>query len=202
MTNTGALNIALDPSFSSDAPRPLTPEDFWARAQRHGDKLYNFAWRLAGNEADAADLVQEALARAFAARDRYDPGRPFDAWVGRILHNVFMDNMRRYERRNAVSFDAPLPDGETPLVEKFRGNDPNPVDALLDRERDSWVRRALRQLPPVYRAAVTLCDIEGHSYETLAEVLDCPLGTVRSRLHQGRRLLRAYFDRYRAEAPR
>ncbi|MBK9922945.1 MAG: hypothetical protein IPP09_07250 [Elusimicrobia bacterium] len=64
------------------------------------------------------------------------------------------------------------------------------------------MRRALRQLPPVYRAAVTLCDIEGHSYETLAEILDCPLGTVRSRLHQGRRLLRAYFDRYRAEAAR
>ncbi len=202
MPKIGAPAIVFDSSPSLDAPRGLTPDAFWARAERHGDKLYNFAWRLAGNDADAADLVQETLTRAFAARDRYDPQRPFDAWAGRILHNVFMDNVRRYERRNAVSYDAPLPDGETPLVEKFRGDDPNPVDTLLDRERDNWVRRALRQLPPVYRAAVTLCDIEGLSYETLAEILDCPLGTVRSRLHQGRRLLRAYFEQYQAEAAR
>lgn len=202
MPKSGAFSIAIDRFPTAERQRALTSEEFWARAERHGDKLYNFAWRLAGNDADAADLVQEALARAFAARDRYDATRPFDAWVGRILHNAFMDNVRRYERRNAVSYDAPLPNGETPLVEKFRGDDPDPADDLLNRERDGWVRRALQALPPVYRAAVTLCDIEGHSYETLAEIMGCPLGTVRSRLHQGRRLLRAFFDRYNAEAAR
>jgi RNA polymerase sigma-70 factor (ECF subfamily) len=174
----------------------LSTEDFWSRVQRHGDKLFNFAWRLVGNDSDASDLVQEALARAFESRDRYDPNRPFDAWVGRILHNHFLDNTRRYERRHTVSYNAPLdnPEGST-LLEALPGHDPNPVDSLLQQERDETVRRTLAELPPVYRAALILCDIEKYSYETMADIMDCPVGTVRSRIHQGRRLLRESFTR-------
>ncbi len=171
----------------------LTADEFWARVQRHGDKLYNFAWRLVGNNADADDLVQTALARAFEVRDRYDPSRPFDAWVGRILHNHFLDNARRYERRHTVSYDAPLDGEKATLLEDLPGRDPNPADFLLKQERDALVRRVLAELPPVYRAAVILCDIENYSYDTMADIMDCPVGTVRSRIHQGRRLLRDSF---------
>lgn len=171
----------------------LSTDEFWVRAERHGDKLYNFAWRLVGNNADADDLVQTALARAFECRDRYDSSRPFDAWVGRILHNHFLDNARRYERRHTVSYDAPLDGEKATLLEDLPGRDPNPADFLMKQERDALVRRVLADLPPVYRAAVILCDIENYSYDTMSDIMDCPVGTVRSRIHQGRRLLRDSF---------
>ncbi len=180
----------------------LSPEEFWTHVKRHGDKLYNFAWRLVGNESDASDLVQEALARAFEHRTRYDPNRPFDAWVGRILHNHFLDNTRRYERKNTFSFDAPI---DSPDVSSFLdhlpGQDPNPMESVLKQERDAMIRRSLAELPPVYRAAVILCDIENYSYETMADMMDCPVGTVRSRIHQGRRLLRDSFARFEKGVP-
>lgn len=178
----------------------LSSDAFWTLVQRHGDKLYNFAWRLVGNDANAADLVQEALARAFEHRDRYDPHRPFDAWVGRILHNHFLDNVRRYESKHTVSFDAPFDSHDaSSLLEGLPGDDPNPMDSTLKQEQDAAIRRALAEVPPVYRVAVILCDIENYSYETIAEMMDCPIGTVRSRIHQGRRLLRASFDRFAKE---
>lgn len=181
----------------------LSSEAFWSHVQRHGDKLFNFAWRLVGNDADAADLLQEALARAFEHRHRFDPNRPFDAWVGRILHNHFLDNTRRYERKHTVSFDAPFdPHDGSPLLDGLPGRDPNPMDSTLKQEQDAAVRQALADLPPVYRAAVILCDIEKYSYETMAEIMDCPIGTVRSRIHQGRRLLRESFSRLEKEGGR
>lgn len=178
-TATPAAGTALD----ADRFRDLM--------ERHGDKIYNFAWRLAGNESDARDLTQEAFARAFQHRDRFDFARPFDAWVCRILHNHFLDNVRRYEHRRSISYDAPT-EG-LPLTETLVGRDPNPLDALMREERDRSVQRALNLLPPLYRSAVILCDLENYSYETIAEILECPLGTVRSRLHEGRRLLRQIF---------
>src|ERR1700704_1599071 len=83
--------------------------DYEALLKRCADKAYNFAFRLAGNDQDAQDLVQEAFARAFEHRDRYDPTRPFGAWVNRILHNVFLDAVRRYEHKHKVSLDATPP---------------------------------------------------------------------------------------------
>lgn len=181
----------------------LSSDAFWTLVQRHGDKLYNFAWRLVGNDADAADLVQEALARAFESRNRYDVNRPFDAWVGRILHNHFLDNTRRYERRHTVSYDAPIKSqDDSSLLDGLPGRDPNPADALLHQERDAVIRRTLADLPPVYRAAVILCDIENYPYETMADIMDCPVGTVRSRIHHGRRLLRESFARFEKGVPR
>src|SRR6185436_16627490 len=86
--------------------------DYETLLQRCADKAYNFAFRLTGNDPDAQDLVQEAFARAFEHRDRYDPSRPFEAWVNRILHNVFLDGVRKYEHKHKVSLDAPPPSNE------------------------------------------------------------------------------------------
>lgn len=184
----------MTPDASTATPAAETALDadrFRDLMERHGDKIYNFAWRLAGNESDARDLTQEAFARAFQHRDRFDFTRPFDAWVCRILHNHFLDNVRRYEHRRSISYDAPTE--SLPLTETLVGRDPNPLDALMREERDRSVQRALNLLPPLYRSAVILCDLENYSYETIAEILECPLGTVRSRLHEGRRLLRQFF---------
>jgi RNA polymerase sigma-70 factor (ECF subfamily) len=186
-------------SSNNDAAASLDAEQFRVLLDRHGDKVYNFAWRIAGNEADAQDLVQEAFARAFTHRNRFDPAKPFDAWVCRILHNCFLDNVRRYEHRRTVSYDAPTE--ETSFIDALPGRDPNPLTHLMDNEQKDFVQKALDALPPIYRTVVVLCDLEKYTYETAAEILDCPVGTVRSRLHEGRRLLKKTFFSFTVEPP-
>ena len=167
---------------------PLPYEELLRRC---ADKAYNFALRLSGNEQDAHDLVQEAFLRGFEHRDRYDPSRPFEAWIGRILKNAFLDAMRRYERRHVVSLDAPTPtERESAWEEILPGHDPGPMETLLKSEEEAMVQAALNQLPPHYRVAVILYDIEGVSYEEIADIMDVPVGTVASRIHQGRQLLK------------
>src|SRR5258708_3577810 len=121
--------------------------DYETLLLRCADKAYNFALRLSGNQSDAHDLVQEAFARAFAKRDRYDPSRPIEAWVNRILHNVFLDSVRRYERRHSVSLDAPVTDsGEGSWDSLLRGRDADPLDNLIHDEEERLLQGALVRL--------------------------------------------------------
>ena len=169
-------------------------DTFLEMIRRHGDKAYNFAYRLTGNDADASDLVQEAFTRAFKNRDRYDPGRPFESWMFKIMQNIFLDAVRRKENQGKVSLDAPTPGGSSTWGELLAGTDPNPADAAAREETDSHLQRALATLPIHYRTAVTLNDIEQLTYEEMGRIMDCPIGTVRSRVHQGRVLLRRAFE--------
>jgi RNA polymerase sigma-70 factor (ECF subfamily) len=176
--------------------RPAGPDgkNFERLVREHGDRAYRFALRLAGNEADARDLVQESFARAFRSREAYDAGRPFEAWLLRMLRNVYLDGVRRYERRHGVSLDAaPAEEGDT-FAALLPDGRPDPSQELDARDRDRAVRRALGSLPLIYRTAVVLNDIEGLTYEQIARVMDCPVGTVRSRIFQGRTLLRKAFS--------
>lgn len=169
--------------------------DYETLLQRCADKAYNFAYRLTGNDQDAQDLVQEAFKRAFEHRDRYDPKRPFGAWLNRILHNIFLDSVRRYEHKHVVSMDAPTPtDDESSWTNILMGRDINPVDALIKDEEEKTVQNALQELPIHYRTAVALYDIEGLSYQEIASITNCPIGTVCSRIHQGRQLLRKMLE--------
>lgn len=161
----------------------------------HGEKAYNFALRLAGSDADARDLVQEAFARAFEHRDRYDASRPFDAWLCRILHNIYLDGVRRQEHKLNVSLDAPVPEDAGSWEEAIAGRDEDPSEQAVRRESQALMQRALESLPLQYRAAVMLCDVDGLSYEQIGEIMSCPAGTVRSRIHQGRVLLKKAFER-------
>jgi RNA polymerase sigma-70 factor (ECF subfamily) len=177
------------------AATPSSGLDFETLLHRCADKAYNVAYRLSGNDADAQDLVQEAFSRAFEHRDRYDPDRPFEAWLYRILHNVFLDAVRRYEHRHKVSLDAPPPANEEGSWESLiKGKDKNPLEVLAQADEERQLQIALRRLPPHYRAAVVLYDIEGLSYDAIAKILDCPMGTVCSRIHQGRVLLRRELE--------
>lgn len=180
---------------------PAREDRFWAVSEFiriYGDKAYNFAYRLSGNEAEAGDLVQEAFLRVFRHWDRYDSNRPFEAWFFRILHNIYLDEVRRYSRKHCVSLDAPSPATEVSWDEVLPGPDPEPVEALSRLEDDAMIQRALDSLPIQYRTAVTLCDVDGLPYERIGEIMACPVGTVRSRIHQGRRLMREAFLRLQA----
>jgi RNA polymerase sigma-70 factor (ECF subfamily) len=161
---------------------------------RAGDKAYNFAYRLAGNEADAKDLVQEAFSRALEHSGSYDPSRPFDSWLLRILHNIFLDSMRRHSHTRTVSLDAPSPVEDAGWADLLPTEDPSPTDELVRKESLDLLQKALARLPTTYRSAVALCDIEGLAYEEIAAVMEVPVGTVRSRIHQGRVLLRKAYE--------
>jgi RNA polymerase sigma-70 factor (ECF subfamily) len=148
-------------------------------ARDHGRFLYNVAYRLAGNDADAQDLVQETLLRVRRGLETYEPGS-MPAWLSRIVTNVFLDEVRRRRRRPADS----LPD------EPERVLPASPAADEASEDLSDTVQSALAALPDEFRTAVVLCDIVGLSYDEIAAAQGVPVGTVRSRLHRGRRLLR------------
>ena len=111
--------------------------------------------------------------------------------MNRILHNVFLDSVRRYDKKHNVSLDAPPPfDAEGSWTDILPGPDPEPSAALMKSEEENMLQTALNRLPIHYRTAVTMYDIEGMSYEDIARITQCPIGTVCSRIHQARALLR------------
>jgi RNA polymerase sigma-70 factor (ECF subfamily) len=149
-------------------------------AREHGRFMYTVAYRLAGNDEDAQDLVQEALLRVRRGLERYEP-RSLEGWLARIVTNVFLDEVRRRRRRPA---DA-LPDDPERVLPTSPAADE--VSTSLSVE----IQAALAALPEEFRVPVVLCDVADQSYEQIAETLGVPVGTVRSRLHRGRRMLRA-----------
>lgn len=172
----------------------MDAQTFAGLIARTGDKAYNFAYRLAGNEPDARDLVQEAFAKALEHASSYDSTRPFDSWLLRILNNVFLDSMRRHSHTRTVSLDAPVSVDDSSWAELLPGDDPSAADELLKAESLDLLQKALTRLPVAYRSAIALCDIEGLSYDDIAKVMEIPVGTVRSRIHQGRLLLRKAYE--------
>ena len=149
---------------------------------RHSERVYRLAYRLTGNAADAEDLTQDVFVRVFGSLSSYRPGT-FEGWLHRITTNLFLDGARRRQR---IRFDA-LSDER---AARLGSREAMPHDQVADRTFDDDVEHALAALPPDFRAAVVLCDIEGLSYEEIAEILDTKLGTVRSRIHRGRAMLR------------
>jgi RNA polymerase sigma-70 factor (ECF subfamily) len=166
-------------------------EAFELLLRQHQDRLYAMAYRLAGNPDDAQDLLQQSLLEAYVAFDRFAAGTRFDRWVYRIMYHSFLDHVRRRPRFQLLSLDAPWDDDDTNRaahdVPDSRGG---PESLLMDDLLSEPLQRALDALPPEFRAVVVLADMQELSYEEVARALGCPVGTVRSRLHRARALLR------------
>src|SRR5262245_60162858 len=150
-----------------------------AVARDHGRFLYTVAYRLTGNDDDAQDLVQETLLRVRRGLESYEPGA-LNAWLARICTNVFLDELRRRRRRPVELF----PDDPDRMMVPAPAADE--VSTLMSRD----VEAALAALPEEFRVAVVLCDVAGLGYDEIARAVGVPVGTVRSRIHRGRRLLR------------
>lgn len=148
----------------------------------HSAKVYRLAYRLTGNKFDAEDLTQEVFVRVFRSLENFKPGT-LDGWLHRITTNLFLDQARRKSR---IRFDALADDAESRLP----GREPGPEQSFEFNNLDLDVQAALEELPPDFRAAVVLCDLEGLSYDEVAVALGIKLGTVRSRIHRGRTMLR------------
>ncbi len=160
--------------------------------KNHSAKVFRLAYRLTGNRFDAEDLTQETFVRVFRSLHNFTPGT-IDGWLHRITTNLFLDQARR---RNRIRFDAFAEDAETRLP----GKDPGPERTFEFNNLDIDIQSALDELAPEFRAAVVLCDLEGLSYEEVAETLGVKLGTVRSRIHRGRAQLRVKLS-HRAPQP-
>ena len=170
---------------------PWTPPTWDEVVREHADRVYRLAYRLTGNQHDAEDLTQETFVRVFRSLASYRPGT-FEGWLHRITTNLFLDMVRRRAR---IRMEA-LPDDS----DRIAGTGPEPEQVFSDTHLDPALQRALDQLPPEFRAAVVLCDVEGLSYEEIGATLGVKLGTVRSRIHRGRAALRAALERDRADA--
>ena len=177
-------------------PKPEKPgkvteiDSFTEEALSHMDAMYGVACRLTRNPTEAEDLVQDALVKAMRAREQFNAGTNLKAWMFRILTNTFINKYRRggLEKSVLEGPDAdPLADGwvSASTMRQLREPEQIALRPIVAGE----VGRALDALPAEFKLAVMLCDVEEFSYEEIAEIMQCPIGTVMSRLHRGRKLL-------------
>ena len=186
------VDQAGSPEAASLDAAEWTPPTWEDVVRDHSARVYRLAYRLTGNTHDAEDLTQEVFVRVFRSLATYSPGT-FEGWLHRITTNLFLDMARRRQR---IRFEGL---GEETTA-RLSGAEPTPAQVFDDRHLDGDVQAALKALPPEYRAAVVLCDIEGFSYEEIAATLGVKLGTVRSRIHRGRAQLRAALEHRRTPA--
>lgn len=171
-----------------------------AEFQRLVDKTqrqaYNVAYRLTGNRDDAEDLTQEAYLRAYRSFGTYNRQLPFEGWFFRILSNLFIDLLRRRPKQKPLSLDHPMSDEESEqnLLMQIPDEKATPEQNLMEQVMDERLQAALNALPESFRVAVLLCDVEGRSYEEIAQIMHSSIGTVRSRIHRGRAQLRRFMD--------
>ncbi len=179
---------------------PTTPADarrasFEGEALVHLDTLHRVALRLTGNAADADDLVQETMLKAYRAWDSYQRGTNAKAWLLTILRHAFINEYRRRTRRpETVDLETIEPFAVFPDVQEQ-----DPQGAFFDRIVDEQVLRAIDALPEAFRETLVLSDAEGLNYQDIARILDVPVGTVKSRLFRARRLLQARLYDYAVE---
>lgn len=180
----------------TDVVRGEDRREFDALVQRYHKQAYNIAYRMAGNHADAEDLTQEAFIRAFRFFGQYRRELPFDSWLYKIMSNVFIDRLRRKPKAWVRSLDQPLVTSDGEAQFDVADTSAGPEEHVLNHEMDSNIQAALDTLPDAFRLTVIYADIEGLSYEEIAEATNTNIGTVRSRLHRGRRLLRNRLMKY------
>jgi RNA polymerase sigma-70 factor (ECF subfamily) len=186
----------MDTTVQGDLAQKITHHqdhaEFEKLVERTHRQAYNIAFRMTGNRDDAEDLAQEAYLRAYRSFATYNRQMPFESWFFRILSNLFIDSIRRKPRVRALSLDQPVTDDDTEanMVLQIADEHADPERTLMETVMDERLQTALSALPEVFRAAVLLCDVEGKSYEEIAVAMGTSIGTVRSRIHRGRTMLR------------
>lgn len=177
-------------------PDPLR-ERFEAEAVVLIDGLYAAALRMTRNPTEAQDLVQETFAKAYAAFGRFEPGTNIKAWLYRILTNNYINEYRKRQRTPYLSVTEELEDWQLGGAESATAMGSRSAEAeAIDRLPSNAVTEALGALSDVFRMVVYLADVEGFSYQEIADMMGTPVGTVMSRLHRGRRLLREMLREY------
>jgi RNA polymerase sigma-70 factor (ECF subfamily) len=173
-------------------------KEFEKEALPHMDALYNFALRMAGDSDDANDLVQDTYLKAFRFFDKFEKGTNCKAWLFRIMKNTYINTYRKKTKEpDKVDYEE---------VENFYENvKPSSTDSahlekeIYDNLLDDEISTAIASLPDDFKTVIILSDIEGFTYDEIADFIDCPVGTVRSRLHRARKMLFAKLHKYANE---
>ena len=159
------------------------------------DRLYSAALRYTRNPADAEDLVQESVAKAYRSFHQYQPGTNLRAWLYRVLHTTYISMYRKAQRRPQEALKDEVDDYSF-YDEIARSGGRSAELEVLESLTSDEVRTALAELPETFRMAVYLADVEGFAYKEIAEIMDTPVGTVMSRLHRGRKALHKALAEY------
>lgn len=166
-------------------------------ANRYASDIYGLLYRLTQDTEEASDLTQETFLSALKAISRFRGEADLKTWLFRIAINESRNRFRWWKRRRrdvTISLDVTLGTGDTPLSETFSSNAPSPEESALRVEREKLLRDALNELPDIFREAVVLCDIEGFTYEEIAQTLEVNIGTIKSRIARGRDELRRKLE--------
>ena len=174
-----------------DATRKGETDAFGHIVKLYQDRLFNTVYRMVGDHEEARDLTQQAFLKAYESLERFRGGSSFYTWLYRIGVNlVFDERKKRMRRPQAVGGPAVVEAGQSRGLRESSVEGDGPVDVLVRRERETAVTEAIASLDELHRSVVVLRDIEGMDYEQIAEVLNCARGTVKSRLHRARLMLR------------
>jgi RNA polymerase sigma-70 factor (ECF subfamily) len=178
-----------------EAPSPEQTAFLERAIEQYGKATYSFALRLTHNEADARDLTQEAYIRVYRAWRSFVPGTSFLSWIYRIVTNLHRDELRRRKGR----YQEEIPDDNVPQA--FGGERPlavEPIEEMVESQYSESMSKALAALSPDQRQVIVLADVEEYSYQEIAEIVGCSIGTVRSRLHRARLQLRKLVQHFSA----
>ena len=184
------------PAVSRSDASQLGRERFSAEIVIHLDHLYRVAFHLVRNDDEAQDCVQETCARALGAYSQFTPGSNLKAWLTKILYNFFFDSYARNKRMVAADDLAGGSAAAQDYWETVKTDNPGPEKEYLQQELGAKISAALKEIPTEFRAPVLLVDLGDFSYAEAADILSCPVGTVRSRLSRGRKLLQKQLDGY------
>ncbi len=183
------------PIFSAVIHQDPRHKEFEQQTLPHIEVLYNYALRTTGNKEDANDLLQETFLKAYRFWDKFEQGTNLRAWLFRIMKNTYI-NLYRKKVKEPDTVDYGAIESYYNLIRDQNSDDNDLQEKIFDQLLDDDVSNALESLPEEFRTVVILCDIEGLVYEEIAEFLQIPVGTVRSRLHRGRKLLYAKLYDY------
>lgn len=192
--------------------KALTDQDVVARARegreaayreligRYERPVFSLIYRLVGNRERAEDLAQDTFIKVLNALDRYDPAYKFSSWIFKIAHNTALDNLRR-KVPDTLSLDG-SPHAEDPQEAHASrimavSSDETPEDYTASREVGAAIGEAIAMLRPEYRTAIVLCHVEGRAYDEIAEIMELPLGTVKTYIHRARKELREHLTHLR-----
>lgn len=184
-----------DEEVLSDEELARKKKDFETEAMPHINLLHNYAYRMTGNQLDADDLVQETYLRAFRFFHKFEKGTNCKAWLFRIMKNLFINKYRKNQKEPG-KVDYSEVENFFDSIKSDRIESTDLQQKLFSNLLDDDMVNALNSLPDDFKTVVILCDLEGLSYEEIAEFVQCPIGTVRSRLHRGRKLLQQKLLEY------
>jgi RNA polymerase sigma-70 factor (ECF subfamily) len=171
-------------------------ERFSTEVLSHLDHLYRVAIYLVRNDDEAKDCVQETCARALNSYRQFNPGSNMKAWLTRILYNFFYDSYHRRKRTVSFASQKDAEEENQEDLDQLPADSPGPESEVLQQELSVKIQSALKAIPEEFRAPILLVDMGDFSYAEAAEILSCPIGTVRSRLSRGRKLMQRHLQGY------